>query len=139
MYWHGFVLQGVAGSLGPATNWRLPFVVVSAPTIALAFFMLATIREPPRGGERSARAAWRLFRNQAQELTHCIVCMPVKRAFGSSTVTWAYQRKYVQLLERTTCGSNIQVTALCVCLLVCSLRARVAAAAGRRPCLPRGH
>lgn len=40
--------QLVAGMLGPATNWRLPFVVVAAPAIALALLMLATVVEPPR-------------------------------------------------------------------------------------------
>jgi predicted MFS family arabinose efflux permease len=41
----------VAGLLGPATNWRLPFLVMAAPTLLLAFLLLATVKEPPRGGK----------------------------------------------------------------------------------------
>lgn len=43
--------QMVAGLLGPATNWRLPFLVMAAPTLALAVLLLLTVKEPPRGGE----------------------------------------------------------------------------------------
>lgn len=43
--------QMVAGLLGPATSWRLPFLVMAAPTLALAVLLLLTVKEPPRGGE----------------------------------------------------------------------------------------
>lgn len=45
------VLQMLAGLLGPATNWRLPFLVMAAPTLLLALLLLLTVEEPPRGGE----------------------------------------------------------------------------------------
>jgi predicted MFS family arabinose efflux permease len=44
------LLQMVAGLLGPATNWRVPFVVMAAPTLALVLLLLLTVREPARGG-----------------------------------------------------------------------------------------
>jgi MFS family permease len=42
--------QMVAGTLGPMTNWRLPFVIVAAPAVLLALVMVLTTREPPRCG-----------------------------------------------------------------------------------------
>jgi predicted MFS family arabinose efflux permease len=42
---------------GPSSGWRLPFVLVSAPAILLAFLMLFTTEEPLRGGMESALAA----------------------------------------------------------------------------------
>jgi hypothetical protein len=42
--------QMLAGIIGPATNWRLPFVIMAAPSIALSFVLLLTAQEPPRGG-----------------------------------------------------------------------------------------
>lgn len=47
-------LQGIAGFLGPATNWRVPFVVVSVPAIALNFLLFCSVRDPPRGGFEEA-------------------------------------------------------------------------------------
>ncbi|GFR52042.1 hypothetical protein Agub_g14559, partial [Astrephomene gubernaculifera] len=41
--------QALSGWLGPATNWRLPFVVLAVPSLGAAGLMLATTREPPRG------------------------------------------------------------------------------------------
>jgi predicted MFS family arabinose efflux permease len=40
--------------LGPATNWRLPFLVMAAPTLLLVMLLLLTVKEPPRGGECAA-------------------------------------------------------------------------------------
>lgn len=44
----------MSGVLGPATNWRLPFVVMAAPAIVLAIVMLLTTDEPPRGAFEEA-------------------------------------------------------------------------------------
>ncbi|KAG2490341.1 hypothetical protein HYH03_011288 [Edaphochlamys debaryana] len=46
--------QALSGTIGPATNWRVPFVVVAAPSLAVAGLMLATTREPPRGAFEEA-------------------------------------------------------------------------------------
>ncbi|EFJ46143.1 hypothetical protein VOLCADRAFT_93591 [Volvox carteri f. nagariensis] len=46
--------QALSGSIGPATNWRLPFVVVAAPSLCAALLMLATTQEPPRGAFEEA-------------------------------------------------------------------------------------
>ncbi|KAI8473562.1 MAG: major facilitator superfamily domain-containing protein, partial [Monoraphidium minutum] len=46
--------QMVAGILGPATNWRLPFVLVAAPALLLALVMVLVTREPPRGAFEEA-------------------------------------------------------------------------------------
>jgi MFS family permease len=40
--------QLLAGLLGPATNWRVPYLIVAAPSIAIALIVLLTIRDPPR-------------------------------------------------------------------------------------------
>lgn len=46
--------QALAGAIGPATNWRVPFVVVAAPSLMVALVMLLTTREPPRGAFEEA-------------------------------------------------------------------------------------
>ncbi|KIZ04154.1 major facilitator superfamily MFS-1 [Monoraphidium neglectum] len=46
--------QFIAGIVGPATNWRIPFVLVAAPALLLALIMVATTREPPRGAFEEA-------------------------------------------------------------------------------------
>lgn len=43
-------MQMVAGLVGPATNWRVPFVVMATPTLLLAVLLVLTVKEPPRGG-----------------------------------------------------------------------------------------
>jgi hypothetical protein len=47
----------LAGLLGPSTNWRVPFVVMAAPTLLLSLLLVATVTEPPRGGVCAADAA----------------------------------------------------------------------------------
>jgi hypothetical protein len=41
--------QGLASVVGPATNWRLPFVLVAIPAVLLALLMVLTTSDPPRG------------------------------------------------------------------------------------------
>ena len=50
--------QGLAGFLGPAHGWRLPFLIVSAPAFVFAtlcFFL----EEPERGSKESAILGFR--------------------------------------------------------------------------------
>lgn len=49
--------QGIASLLGPAVNWRLPFVVVAVPSLLVALIMRLTTTEPPRGGFEEALQA----------------------------------------------------------------------------------
>lgn len=47
----GFGIGGgqlISGILGPATNWRVPFVLVAAPSLVLALVMVLVTKEPPR-------------------------------------------------------------------------------------------
>lgn len=46
--------QMLAGIVGPATNWKIPFVVMAAPTLILAFVLFITTKEPPRGAFEEA-------------------------------------------------------------------------------------
>ena len=48
------LLQMLAGIVGPATNWKVPFVVMAAPTLVLAFVLFVTTKEPPRGAFEEA-------------------------------------------------------------------------------------
>ena len=41
--------QMLSGWIGPATDWRVPFTVVAAPALVVAFIMLWTTKDPPRG------------------------------------------------------------------------------------------
>ena len=45
----GMCGQGVAGFLGPAYGWRLPFAVVAAPGLLVAYLVHAFAVEPARG------------------------------------------------------------------------------------------
>eukprot|EP00743_Colponemidia_sp_Colp-15_P006698 GILK01007223.1.p1 GENE.GILK01007223.1~~GILK01007223.1.p1 ORF type:complete len:518 (-),score=43.92 GILK01007223.1:91-1593(-) len=46
--------QLVAGFIGGHhNNWRLPFIIISAPTIFLAFVIALTMKEPTRGGSET--------------------------------------------------------------------------------------
>lgn len=54
--------QVVAGTVGPAYGWRLPFILTSAPAVALATAMVLFVDEPKRGGQeeelhRSSRSS----------------------------------------------------------------------------------
>lgn len=57
----------LAGIVGPATNWRLPFVVMAVPSLTLAVLLVATTREPPRGGDDGVPG---LHAAPAAETTH---------------------------------------------------------------------
>eukprot|EP00878_Enallax_costatus_P035709 GHUV01039910.1.p1 GENE.GHUV01039910.1~~GHUV01039910.1.p1 ORF type:complete len:368 (+),score=86.75 GHUV01039910.1:356-1459(+) len=46
--------QMLAGIAGPATNWKVPFVVMAAPTLVLALVLFVTAKEPPRGAFEEA-------------------------------------------------------------------------------------
>jgi len=46
--------QIMAGTVGPAYGWRLPFVLSAAPAILLALVSYATVHEPERGGMEHA-------------------------------------------------------------------------------------
>ncbi|GMH92604.1 hypothetical protein TrST_g170 [Triparma strigata] len=46
--------QMLAGFVGPAYGWRLPFVIVSIPAFICALLMLTTLTEPARGGQEAA-------------------------------------------------------------------------------------
>ena len=46
--------QLLAGFVGPAHGWRLPFVIVSIPAFLCAALMVTTLTEPPRGCQESS-------------------------------------------------------------------------------------
>jgi predicted MFS family arabinose efflux permease len=46
--------QGISGFVGSTVGWRVPFVIVSVPAIALATLMLFTTEEPVRGSTEAA-------------------------------------------------------------------------------------
>mgnify|MGYP006132704013 CR=1 FL=1 len=46
--------QIMAGTVGPAYGWRLPFVLSAAPAILLALVTYTTVKEPERGGMEHA-------------------------------------------------------------------------------------
>jgi len=48
--------QGIAGFMGPSYGWRLPFVVVAAPGLCVAFLVWRFAEEPKRGGAEGSRA-----------------------------------------------------------------------------------
>lgn len=55
-WWQAFTSLGilvgmlVAGFLGPALGWRIPFILVSAPNFLLLLLMVVFGKEPKRGG-----------------------------------------------------------------------------------------
>ena len=46
--------QLLAGLLGPGHGWRLPFILVAVPGIALNLLYLVVAREPPRGAHEAS-------------------------------------------------------------------------------------
>jgi MFS family permease len=46
--------QLLAGLLGPGLGWRMPFILVAVPGIALSLLFLVVAREPRRGGQEAA-------------------------------------------------------------------------------------
>jgi len=59
--------QIMAGTVGPAFGWRLPFLLASGPAIALALLLYATVREPGRGAAEDAVLRRRRARLAARE------------------------------------------------------------------------
>ena len=59
--------QIMAGTVGPAFGWRLPFLLASGPAIALALLLYATVREPRRGAAEDAVQMRRRARAAARE------------------------------------------------------------------------
>ena len=49
--------QVLAGYVGQNGNWRMPFVLVAGPALALAFAVLMLVEEPRRGAQEAALAA----------------------------------------------------------------------------------
>ena len=49
--------QVLAGYMGQNGNWRMPFVMVAAPALALAFAVLVCVEEPRRGAQEAALGA----------------------------------------------------------------------------------
>ena len=47
----------LAGLLGPATSWRLPYLVVTTPCLVLSVLISLTVRDPPRGACEDALRA----------------------------------------------------------------------------------
>jgi len=45
--------QFVSGFLGPAFGWRVPFLVIAIPAMAVATALMHTVRDPPRGAKES--------------------------------------------------------------------------------------
>ena len=73
--------QVLAGYVGQDGNWRMPFVLVAGPALALAFAVLLLVEEPRRGAQEAALAAsseysekieWSKVRN----ICTCLVCLP---------------------------------------------------------------
>ncbi|GBF91667.1 MFS transporter [Raphidocelis subcapitata] len=46
--------QLLAGLLGPATNWRVPYLMVAVPSLLLALAIVLFIKDPPRGAYEEA-------------------------------------------------------------------------------------
>ena len=85
--------NAVAGGL-PGLDWRMPFVIVSVPTLALATVMALTTRDPPRGGaepalresiaegsfEYTESLSWAKFRALCKIRTNLLVVSQVRHA-----------------------------------------------------------
>ena len=60
----------LAGLLGPATSWRLPYLIVAAPSLALSILISLTVRDPPRGAcEDALRAQYAEGRRYDERVT----------------------------------------------------------------------
>jgi predicted MFS family arabinose efflux permease len=112
--------QLLAGFLGPAYGWRLPFLIVGAPNFVLALVFLATIREPPRGRTEaavvesghaySARITWAGYKQLFRVPTNLLVF--VQDIFG--TVPWGVFFVYLNDFLAQEKGYTVQAATLIV-------------------------
>jgi MFS family permease len=76
--------QVLAAALGAAYSWREPFLVVAVPGLALAVLLVATTRDPTRGGKETALDDLR--HPEADEWREGLTCARLARLFGSPSV-----------------------------------------------------
>ncbi len=46
--------QMMGGLVGPQVGWRIPFIIVAVPALIMAFIVLFTVEDPPRGQQEQA-------------------------------------------------------------------------------------
>ena len=60
--------QVVAGTVGPAYGWRLPFILTSAPAVVLATVMVLVVDEPKRGAQEEEVHRMTMRRNSTKNV-----------------------------------------------------------------------
>ncbi|MEW5311908.1 MAG: hypothetical protein WDW38_003584 [Sanguina aurantia] len=98
--------QAVSATVGPLTNWRLPFVLVSIPALLVALLMLFTVEEPPRGGfEEALREVYvaKAPRRQQQQQQPPSPAAPAYR----ETITWAKVKVLLTIRSNWLCIAQV--------------------------------
>lgn len=107
--------QAVAGGIS-GIDWRLPFVLVSAPALIVAAITALTTRDPPRGGAEPAlkptehvegfhyeeHLSWRKLAELCRTRTNVLVILQVRLRVGKS-------RQSRHCLPSTLLQSDLQV------------------------------
>lgn len=79
--------QMLGGLAGPVWGWRIPFLIVSIPSICLAIVVFLGAKDPPRGGmEEASRAAVASGESYAGSIT----CAKVCRIFQVPSNLWIF-------------------------------------------------
>lgn len=87
--------------VGPVTNWRLPFVLVSIPALLVALLMLFTVDEPPRGGFEEALREVYATKGSGQQ--------PSTALAYKETITWAKVRTLLTIRSNWLCVAQVGV------------------------------
>lgn len=76
--------QIIAGVVGPSLGWRVPFLIVSVPTLFLAVLLVATTSEPRRGAKE--RVLGQVNQLDGFEYSESITCEKLKLLVSSPSV-----------------------------------------------------
>lgn len=94
--------QAVSATVGPATNWRLPFVLVSIPALLVALLMLFTVDEPPRGGFEEALREVYVAKAPGQQQPSSPTALAYKE-----TITWAKVKVLLTIRSNWLCIAQV--------------------------------
>ncbi len=118
--------QLLAGFIGPAFGWRLPFIIVAIPNFALCLLFVLTVREPGRGRTEdglkdliekgvayTGRIDWKKYRELFKIRTNLLVFLQGV----PGTVPWGVFFIYLNDFYSQDKGYTIEVATLIVMVI----------------------
>lgn len=100
--------QVVAGTIGPAYGWRLPFIITSVPAIALAALMYAVVDEPKRGAQEE-EVHRRTMKRSASTVGGEASVAPETRQEDAAPVSYAAKMSWSKVKKQLFVRTNLLV------------------------------